>query len=327
MNAAKAPHTSVLLAESIAAMSLREGDIAVDCTVGAGGHTEAMLAAVGQSGKVIGIDRDQTALAMAGARLSSFVQEGRLILVKSAYSDVESVIDGLHLRGQIRAVLADIGVSSMHIDQAQRGFSFMSDGPLDMRMDQSSGRTAAEIVAEEPRDELARLFYQYGEEPLGRRIADFLVRARTDKPITTTAELAAIVTKAIPYAGKSKKHPATKVFQALRIAVNDELGELERLIEGGFRILSEDGRLAIITFHSLEDRIVKERFQDKAGKAARAAVPRDLPLTAEQLRAAVKADGIVIKPFPTVPQDDETARNPRARSAKLRILEKKTTPH
>ncbi len=162
---------------------------------------------------------------------------------------------------------------------------------------------------------------------MGRRVAEFIVRARVEKPITTTLELAAIVTKAIPYAGKSKKHPATKVFQALRIAVNDELGELERLIEGGFGALDEGGRLAIIAFHSLEDRIVKERFQDKAGKAARAAVPRDLPITAEQLNAAVRADGVVVKPFPIVPDEAETSRNPRARSAKLRVLEKKTNSH
>jgi 16S rRNA (cytosine1402-N4)-methyltransferase len=324
---AKTPHTSVLLAESIAAMALRDGDIAVDCTVGAGGHTEAMLAAVGQKGRIIGIDRDQSALDLAGARLADDVQRGRLTLVKSAYSDVAQVLTGLGLKGQVRGILADIGVSSMHLDQAARGFSFMSDGPLDMRMDQTQGRTAADLIAEESKEDLAKLFFEYGEEPMSRRIADFILRARAEKPITTTAELAALVTKAIPYAGKSKKHPATKVFQALRIAVNDELGELERLIADGFGMLADDGRLAIITFHSLEDRIVKERFQDKAGKAARAAVPRDLPLTAEQLRAAVKSDAVVVKPFPIVPSDDEIAHNPRSRSAKLRVLEKKSKPN
>lgn len=307
-------------------MLLRNGDVAVDCTVGAGGHTEAMLAAVGENGKVIGIDRDQTALDLARARLADAVQKGRLILVKSPYSDVKNVIEALGLAGKVRGIMADIGVSSMHLDQAARGFSFMSDGPLDMRMDQESGRTAADLIAEEPKEELARLFYVYGEEPMSRRIADFILRARADKPITTTAELAAIVTKAIPYAGKSKKHPATKVFQALRIAVNDELGELERLIDGAFSVLADEGRLAIITFHSLEDRIVKDRFQDKAGKAAREALPRGLPITAEQLRKAVRAEGTVIKPFPTIPSDAETARNPRARSAKLRILEKSPSP-
>ena len=318
----KLPHKSVLLTESVEALALKAGYCAVDCTVGGGGHTKALLAAVGLSGRVIGIDRDESALRLARERLAQEVAEGRLDLCQSPYSAVGDVLRALGLEGKVDGILADIGVSSMHLDQAERGFSFMNDGPLDMRMDQSSGRTAAEFVAEASWQELAKVFYEYGEEPMSRRIADFILRARDEAPITTTAALAAIVTKAIPYAGKSKKHPATKAFQALRIAVNDELGELERLIAGAFAALKPGGRLAIITFHSLEDRIVKERFQALSGKAARAALPRDLPLTSAEIAAAVNQVGEIVKPFPIVPGDEETRQNSRARSAKLRVVTK-----
>ncbi len=317
-------HTSVLLDECLRAMDLKEGAIAVDCTVGAGGHTEAMLQAVGKTGRVVGVDRDDSALALAGARLAKAREEGRLTLVKSAYSSVAGVLEAQGLTGKVDAIMADIGVSSMHLDEAERGFSFRFDGPLDMRMDRTSGRTAADFVCESTKDELTQIFREFGEEPMARKIADGIVRAREASPITTTGQLASIVEKCLPvgYVKKSKKHPATKAFQALRIAVNDELGELERLVDGAFEALAPGGRLAIITFHSLEDRIVKDRFHALTGRDAQAAISRDLPLTAAQVEARIDRRAVIVKPFPIVPSPEEIERNPRARSAKLRCLVK-----
>jgi 16S rRNA (cytosine1402-N4)-methyltransferase len=318
----KQPHTTVLLEESIAALQLQPGDIAMDCTVGGGGHTELLLAAVGPTGRVFGLDRDESALRIATARLGSALATGCLKLVHAPFSDVASVAREQGVHGQVAGILADIGVSSMHIDEGERGFSFQKDGPLDMRMDRSRGRTAADLIADAEESELARIFFEYGEEPQSRQIARRIVERRGQEPITTTLALAELVKRSVRYKTKSEKHPATRVFQALRLAVNDELGELRSLLDGGFETLRPGGRFGIISFHSLEDRLVKNAFVDLTGRRERAKVPRDLPLSAAQIDAISKPRGEIVKPFPLAPSDTETRRNPRARSAKLRVIEK-----
>ena len=316
------PHVSVLLAELTAALALRPGDIAVDCTVGAGGHTRSFLEAAGTDGLVVGLDRDESALALARAQLAPALAAGRLKLVKSNFGGVGTVLSSLGISGRVQGLAADIGVSSMHLDQAERGFSFQEEGPLDMRMDRTQGRTAAEVVNEDSEAELMRIFWDYGEEPKARQIVRRIVQQRAEHPLTTTTELAELVRAAAAYRTPSRKHPATRVFQALRIFVNDELAELEAMLEQGFQALRPGGRLAVITFHSLEDRIVKNFCIGKTGRRERAELPRDLPVTEAEFQKLHQAKGLIIKPFPLVPSEDETRNNPRARSAKLRVLEK-----
>ncbi len=312
----------MLLEQSIAALALKEGDIAIDCTVGGGGHTELMLQAVGKTGRVIGLDRDETALELARARLGDATRSGALRLVKARFSELGQVVESLKLQGKVQGILADVGVSSMHLDQSGRGFSFQNDGPLDMRMDQSSGQTAADILRDSSAEELTRIFREFGEEPKARQIARRIVESRTLEPLTTTTQLAELVKKAANYREPSRKHPATRVFQALRLAVNEELSELEQVIESSLAALKPGGRVAIIAFHSLEDRIVKTRFLDATGQRERSKLPRELPFTEVQVESMRDKRGAIIKPFPLVPTDDEIQANPRARSAKLRVLEK-----
>jgi 16S rRNA (cytosine1402-N4)-methyltransferase len=315
-------HRSVLLEELVMSMNLGPGDIAIDCTMGAGGHTEAMLDAIGTDGKIYGIDRDETAHALVANRLSAPIEEGRLGLVNGAFSGLKDVLLANEIDGKVQGICADIGVSSMHLDQADRGFSFQVDGPLDMRMDQSQGDTAADIVNQATEEVLARIFKDFGEEPKAWWIAKKIVEERAIKPFTATLQLADFVKENIRYKTKSKKHPATRVFQALRIAVNNELDELRTLLQTAFDGLKVGGRLAIISFHSLEDRIVKKKFVDLTGRNQRSSLPRDIPLIDDQLHEMHSAKGKIIKPFPLIPADIEISENPRARSAKLRVIEK-----
>ncbi len=304
------------------ALALKDGDTAVDCTVGAGGHTEALLAAVGPRGRVVGLDRDPSALALARRRLAGSAD--RLTLVQAPFSELGRVVAEQGLAGNIAGICADLGVSSMHLDAAERGFSFQADGPLDMRMDQTRGESAADLVATLSEDELTRLFQDYGEEPKARAFARAIVAARAAAPITRTAALAEIAAAvaAKVYKGPSRKHPATRVFQALRMAVNDELGELQAMLDQAVRALKPNGRLAVISFHSLEDRVVKDAFIAQTGRRERDAVPRDLPLTDHAVQALHAPKGEVLKPFPMTPAPEEQDRNPRSRSAKLRVLAK-----
>lgn len=313
-------HITVLLNELVDSLALHEGDVAVDCTAGRGGHTDLMLKAVGESGKVVALDRDPDAINFMQTRFAHQINDGRLILRKATFSEIQNVISELGLAGKISGVAADIGVSSPQLDVAERGFSFRNDGPLDMRMDSSSGQTAADLVNGLSETDLIRIFREYGEEPKAKFAAQAIVKERAKAPILTTHQLAGIVEKAIFYREKSRKHPATKVFQALRIAVNDELGELEKVLADGFNLLRPGGRLSIISFHSLEDRIVKRKFEDLTGKKTK--IPRDLPLTEEAWKKMKGAKAQIIKPFPVEPSEEEIASNPRSRSAKLRVLEK-----
>jgi 16S rRNA (cytosine1402-N4)-methyltransferase len=278
-------------------LRVERGGVYVDCTVGLGGHTRALLEAGAE--RVIGVDRDLQALALARTNLAPWA--ARVDLVHADYRDLDAVLDqrGITL---VHGALADLGVSSLQFDAPGRGFSFQRDEPLDMRMDTSSGDTAADLVARSSERELADGIYAYGEERYSRRIARAIVGARLEQPIETTGRLAAIVRGAVPRRGYSRIDPATRTFQALRIWVNRELEGLDRFLETAVRRLRAGARLVVITFHSLEDRVVKHTLRALAQGSA----------------AAVR----VLTKKPIVPSDEEVLRNPRARSAKLRAAER-----
>ena len=299
-------HIPVLLQEIFEGLRPREGGLYVDGTFGAGGYSRAILAVPGT--RVVAFDRDPSAI-REGADLVA-ASGGRLTLVQARFGDLAQELRALGI-DKVDGVALDIGVSSMQFDQAARGFSFRFDGPLDMRME-SAGRSAADIVNEEDEGRLADIIHTYGEDHASRRIARFIVRAREAGPITTTSALADIVQRAIP-AKFGEIHPATRTFQALRIAVNDELGELVRALAGAEEILIEGGALAVVAFHSLEDRIVKQFFAQRSGRGAARSrllpgepVPPPTTFTL-QTRQAI------------APSHTETMANPRARSAKLRV--------
>lgn len=286
-------HVPVLLSEVLGALEPQRGGLFVDCTLGLGGHTGALLEA--GATRVIGLDRDRSALAVAATRLAAFGE--RVEFVHADYRQLPAVLDARGVE-RVQGVLADLGVSSMQFDAQGRGFSFRRDEPLDMRMDQSTGPTAADLVNHAGEEELANAIYQFGEERYSRRISRALVAAR---PITTTGELAAVVRRAVPTKGWQRIDPATRTFQALRIWVNGELDGLDRFVRDAADRLEPGGRLAVITFHSLEDRVVKHTMRGLAADAPGA------------LRVLTKK--------PIVPREEEIAANHRARSAKLRVGE------
>ena len=306
--APSAPHRPVLLPEVIAALQPRDGAIYVDGTFGAGGYSRALLDAARCA--VWGIDRDPDAIA-DGQRLAA-QYDGRLALIEGCYGDMDHL---LAERGvdAVDGIALDLGVSSMQLDLSERGFSFRGDGPLDMRMGQS-GRSAADIVNHADERELADIIFKYGEERQARRIARAIVAARALKPIERTAQLAEIVAKVVGR-GDGRIHPATRTFQALRIAVNDELGELDRGLHASAKILREGGRLAVVSFHSLEDRIVKDFMRQRSGAVPRPS--RHVPSVADPPVATLR----LVSRKPIVPSEQEARSNPRARSARLRVAE------
>ncbi len=300
-------HVPVMVSEVCAAITPTDGETYVDGTFGAGGYSQAFLEAA--QCRVFGIDRDPAAIARG--RDMEIRYGGRLTLIEGRFSEMDDLLAAEGV-SSVEGVALDIGVSSMQLDDAARGFSFMHDGPLDMRMG-ASGPTAADVVNGESEGDLADIIYRFGEERHARRIARAIVERRADSPIVGTAHLATVVSGAIPGAGRSRIHPATRTFQALRVYVNEELGpdgELERGLVAAERLLAPDGRLAVVTFHSLEDRAVKAFFRDRSGQ--RVAANRHLPEGAD-IPPAMFARPKMVKPSP-----DEIARNPRARSAKLR---------
>jgi len=316
-------HEPVLLQETVAMLNLKSGDIAIDCTAGGGGHSALILEQLLPNGRLYAIDRDLDAISHLSSRFAKEISLGQVVLEHTNFAAVDSVIESHNLAGKVNGICADLGVSSHHLDVAQRGFSFMKDGPLDMRMDQkSTNRSAADLVNELSERELSDIIFRFGEEPKARFIARAIVEARQANAITTTSALAELVAKAVHYKKPSRKHPATKTFQALRIAVNDELTEASSLIDKAFQALASGGRLGVITFHSLEDRLVKKRFASLSGKdrSNYRHELRHLPLTQPEWEANIAAK--LIKPYPTYPSETELKKNPRARSAKLRVLEK-----
>jgi 16S rRNA (cytosine1402-N4)-methyltransferase len=312
-NIAENIHLPVLLDETLRLLKPQNGEIYVDATLGLGGHTEAILATNVET-RVIGIDQDAEAIELAKQRLEKFGE--RFKVFHSNFSDIKQVLAEAEIE-KADGVLADLGVSSLQFDSATRGFSFRFDAPLDMRMNaDSNSETAADLLANESEFEIARIIYEYGEEKLSRRIARRIVEKREKgEPIKTTKQLAETVEKAVGRGKKDKIHPATRTFQALRIAVNGELEILERFIRDGIDILKKDGRFAVITFHSLEDRIVKQTMQKLSGKCF---CPPKFP----QCVCGATTEIEILTRKPIVPTDEETERNPRARSAKLRACSK-----
>ncbi|KQP21904.1 ribosomal RNA small subunit methyltransferase H [Methylobacterium sp. Leaf469] len=309
------PHVPVLLAEVLAALDLAGRALAVDGTFGAGGYTRAMLEA-DPSVHVLAIDRDPGAIADGAPLVAS--SEGRLTLVPGRFGTLDGSVRDAGW-GQADAVVLDIGVSSMQIDQAERGFSFRHDGPLDMRMERT-GRSAADIVNDAEEADLADIIYHYGEERRSRAVARAIVEARRKGRIETTAALAEVVASVVWADPASGINPATRTFQGLRIAVNDELGELVQALHAAERILRPGGRLAVVTFHSLEDRIVKQFFSARSGRAAQGS--RHLP----SLEAPAPRSFLAVTKGPVLPSDSEIHANPRARSAKLRAVERTDAP-
>ncbi|MCW5750679.1 MAG: 16S rRNA (cytosine(1402)-N(4))-methyltransferase RsmH [Alphaproteobacteria bacterium] len=306
-------HRPVLLAEVLLALEPRPGGTYLDGTFGAGGYSRAILAAAPCN--VIAIDRDPDAIA-AGRALEDEMS-GRLTLIEGRYSAMAALLAGIGIHS-VDGVALDIGVSSMQLDRAERGFSFREDGPLDMRME-GSGPSAADIVNETPEADLAALIFRYGEERRSRQVARAIAEARRARPFTRTLELAEVVARVVR--AEPGRHPATRTFQALRIAVNDELGELERGLAAAEGLLRAGGRLAVVTFHSLEDRIVKRFLKERSSPPARPS--RHLP---ERGEASARPSFRLLYKGAVEPGETELAGNPRARSARLRAAERTDAP-
>lgn len=300
-------HIPVLLTEVLAVLTPKDGDTFLDGTFGAGGYASALLNAASSS--VLGLDRDPTALAAAAPLIEAFA--GRLTVREACFGDMAAAWVAHAPAKSPTGIVLDIGVSSMQIDTAERGFSFMQDGPLDMRMG-GDGASAADLLATLSADAIADILYQYGDERRSRAIARIIVASRLTAPLRTTRELTRLIEKVLGPPRQAEKHPATRTFQALRIAVNDELGELRRGLAAAEALLSDGGKLAVVTFHSLEDRIVKEFFRDRTGNAPRGS--RYLPSAGDQRAPSFR----FVNPKPLSPGADEVLTNPRARSARLR---------
>lgn len=306
-------HTPVMLEKVLQSLRCRPGGIYVDGTLGGGGHALAILENTAPDGLLIGIDRDEDALLESEKKLQPFGQ--RKILIKGNFADIGEILTNLNIR-KVDGILLDLGVSSHQLDTADRGFSFSLDAPLDMRMDQSSRYRAYDLVNLSPEKELRQVIRDYGEEPMAGRIARAILAKRASAPIRTTLELADVVCRAVRRQGVRKKvHPATRTFQAIRMAVNQELSNLSTAIDAGINQLGQGGRFSIISFHSLEDRIVKETFRSWEGRCQ---CPPGLPVCQCQREAKLR----VLTRKPLRPEADESERNPRARSARLRTAEK-----
>ena len=302
-------HVPVLLEPTLAALNVRPDGVYLDGTAGGGGHSMAIAARLTAGGRLIALDRDPDAVTEATARLKGLPAT----VVRANFDGMRAVLDSLGIE-KVDGVLLDIGVSSHQLDEVARGFSYHGDAPLDMRMSRD-GETAADLVNTLSAAELARIFFRFGEEKFARRIADAIVAARERRPIVTTGALAETVANAVPAAARRDGHPARRVFQALRIAVNDELGCLDRGLDAAFDCLNVGGRLAVITFHSLEDRLVKERFRDWMTGCT---CPKDFPVC---VCGKTPAAAVILKK-PATADEEELARNFRAHSAKLRCVEK-----
>lgn len=312
-------HTTVLLEEAVDGLAIKPDGIYVDCTLGGAGHSKLIASRLGEGGRLIAFDQDDWALDNARVRLAPYMD--KVTLVKSNFRDLEQELKGCNvplLEGvpQVDGILFDLGVSSPQLDEAERGFSYNHDAPLDMRMDRESDLTAHEIVNTWDERDISRILDRYGEEKFARSIARNIVKAREKAPIEKTGELAELIKISIPAATRrTGGHPAKRSFQALRIAVNDELGAEEEALEQAIRCLKPGGRASVITFHSLEDRICKQMFAKFVEKCT---CPTDFPLCVCGNQGTLK----LVNRKPIVPSEEELELNPRARSAKLRVAEK-----
>ena len=305
-------HVSVLLQECIENLNIRPDGIYLDGTLGLGGHSYEIASRL-TTGRLIGIDRDPSAIERAGARLSPFAD--RVTLVHGNFSDAAAILDELGIPGA-DGMLFDLGVSSPQLDEAQRGFSYMQDAPLDMRMDSSAALTAYEVVNSWSEERLNRILWDYGEERYARRITAAILAARAKKPIESTLELVELIRGAMPAAAlREKQHPAKRSFQAIRIAVNDELGEVERMMDTAPDKLNSGGRLCVISFHSLEDRIVKSGIARRENGCT---CPREAPICTCGFVQTLRS----VSRKPILPSAEEIEINPRSRSAKLRVAER-----
>jgi len=305
-------HITVLLDEAVAALNVRPDGRYLDGTFGRGGHSRLLLQQLGPDGQLLGFDKDPLAIA-TGQALAA--EDGRFVVVQRSFAELGEEVAQRGWVGTVSGVLLDLGVSSPQLDDAERGFSFLNDGPLDMRMDPSRGLSAAEWIAQADEDEIARVFKEYGEERFAKRMARAVVQRRAEAPFQRTADLAKVLTEANP-AWEKGKNPATRAFQGLRIYINNELGDLERGLDAALEALEVGGRLVVISFHSLEDRIVKQ-FMRRHAKGEADKLPRDLPIIPKAFEPRLKLFG-----KPQYASDAEVKANPRSRSAVMRVAEK-----
>ena len=305
-------HISVLLQETLDGLAIKPDGCYLDGTFGRGGHSREILAKLGPNGRLFAIDRDPAAIAAA----APLAADPRFHITHSPFAALATIAEQQQIVGKIDGILLDLGVSSPQLDEADRGFSFMRDGPLDMRMDPSSGISAADWLAQADVEDISFVLREYGEEKFAWRIAQAIVAARAETPITRTAQLAALIGASVPKSNKEKKHPATRSFQAIRIYINSELEQVNQALLAALAVLRPGGRLAVISFHSLEDRLVKQ-FMRRHAKGE--PVPRGIPLTQAQLASRTDLN-LIGKAI--MPSEQELQHNPRARSAVLRIAEK-----
>ena len=305
-------HITVLLDEAVDGLAVRADGCYLDGTFGRGGHSRLILERLGPDGRLLGFDKDPLAIA-TGNELAA--EDGRFVVVQRSFAELGEEVAVRGLAGKVSGILLDLGVSSPQLDDAERGFSFLNDGPLDMRMDPTRGVSAAQWIANASEEEIARVFKEYGEERFAKRMARAVVLRRAEQPFERTADLAQVLTVANP-AWEKGKNPATRAFQGLRIYINNELGDLQRGLDAALETLEVGGRLVVISFHSLEDRIVKQ-FMRKHAKGERDAYPRDLPIIPKAFEPRLKLIG-----KPQYASEAELKANPRSRSAVMRVAEK-----
>ena len=305
-------HKSVLLNECIEGLNIKKEGIYVDGTLGGGGHSYEILRKLSQNGRLIGIDRDKDALNAASKKLNEF---NNFTTVHDNHANILEILKNLGIQG-VDGILLDLGVSSYQLDEASRGFSYMNDAPLDMRMNREDKISAYEVVNNYSEEKLSRIFFDYGEERYSKSIAKKICKVREENKISTTLELVEVIQSAMPGSAlNEKQHPAKRVFQAIRIEVNEELTKLKQAVEDSIKALNNGGRLAIITFHSLEDKIVKHTYEDMQGRCT---CPKDFPVCV----CNYISYGRIVNKKPIISNEEELKENPRARSAKLRIFER-----
>lgn len=311
----KFQHTTVLLHETVDGLEIKPDGIYVDCTLGGAGHSEYLLGQLGHQGHLYAFDQDQIAIDHAKGYLAKYVEKNQVTFIKANFRNIMEELNNIGIM-KVDGILYDLGVSSPQLDEAVRGFSYHQDAPLDMRMDQSASFSAYNVVNEYSFQELTKIFYRYGEEKFSKQIARLIDKKRADAPIETTGELVEIIKEAIPAPARRKGgHPAKRVFQAIRIAVNDELGAIEDSLEQAVQLIKVGGRVSVITFHSLEDRIVKSIFKEYSSPKD---LPPGLPIVPDEFQPILK----LVNKKPIIASDEELTDNNRARSAKLRIAER-----